>query len=451
MWYKAVIFCIAFWAGLSAGQSFEKIEIDKPFVDPKALENLHKAYPGIATGLDPYLAKIDNFSYEFTRYEQCPIPSMCDSRLVNRPHYKVIRTVSLDISFLMPSVSGALTSQEEHGCSDMTFTNRRRLFTTSEQIGFGANVKIHKRACGRDPIFGNDWSTDLATASGNLTVSANLIKSNPDFVNKTTLGDISINFGDPDIRINNNDLLGFINANSVVGQILTGILKATKFSLDLNSFRTFDFGIGKLIDFIQLTNLQFSSSFLQLSEVNQIGSLSGYLQQQENFSTPNYDYFLNVDPTIFSEQSSHTQLLISSFIFVYEQVMPNYYAAKVHEKEVISNLSKTARTYLTKQGDSFWSIAKQEYGAGSYMYLIADANPSLNFKHGIKPNFQLVLPQKWEFVLQDSQILRPGDSLWRYWKKACTLTDWATFSKSIPAGSKSANKVFPLQVVPSCV
>ena len=58
-----------------------------------------------------------------------------------------------------------------------------------------------------------------------------------------------------------------------------------------------------------------------------------------------------------------------------------------------TGLSTGRGAYLVKSGDSFWTIAKANYGHGKYEYLIAEANPSVDSRK-LMPGQKLTLPPK---------------------------------------------------------
>ncbi len=423
--------------------------VDAPFEKPVAVENLHKLMPELPTELDPLLPYIRRISYTWLWQPNCDIPSMCDPRFVTKPHFRVIREFLLDISHFNTAFAQALSKSERDACSDLEFSNAALQYMTSIQIGYAANVSAHERHCGTWP-WGDEWSYDVASASGRVRTSVNLTVHHPDLEGMTSLGALEVSVAPAVAEIDNKNLLGFIDAGSLLGKILTAFIQLAKFELDLKTFRSFDLGLSKLMTFLESNRFEVGATYTSLHAARQVQSLPEFLSQIEALGSINETYFLDPAATSFVTHDNKPAILVSSATLLWEPRAKLYHAAKGEDLKTLRTLGDEPSTHIVARGEGIWKIATNIYGNGQFMYALAHANSNAGIARPLQPGEVLTLPARWQFLGLSKTMIVPGDSLWKYWKAHCKGIRWSDFLARNAKAIKTKNKIYPMQVIAPC-
>jgi len=432
-----------------AADAFPPLIIKDPFQKAEAVKALHELMPDLPHDVDPFLVRIRSLSYTFASQEKCTFPVLCDNRQLDKPHYLIQRTIELDISAFDRAFESALRESEEDGCSDLKFPYPKRLSTTDQQLVFIASVSAHKRACGDWP-WGGNWSTDLASASGNITASVNLSVSPPDLSGLSSRGLAWMSISQPVANITNNDMLGFINPNSVFGQILISTFRIFDFHVNQISFQVLDTGWGDIEKFLSTDRIGVGITYASMSEANQIDSIFDFLAKSEDRGYIRKMYVLDVPSTRFLGATNDTRLAISSFDLVAKSAVGNYYAHKAHDVALLESLGDEPIQIEVQREDNLWRIAKKKYGIGELYYLLAGANQIKDLSAPLQPGQKLKLPPLWQLSNSEGKIVVAGDNLWKIWREYCKKVSWPEFKKNVLAGLHGAEFIYPLQLLPAC-
>ncbi|ENR8887465.1 TPA: LysM peptidoglycan-binding domain-containing protein [Citrobacter koseri] len=422
------------------------LRLNAPFSSQKSIDRLFIEYKDLPKSMRPYLSKILYIKYTFEPVSSCTYkaPSLCNPKKTSQKHYIVKRNIGLDLSQLESAIKMALKANEKDACSDLKFSPLRRISYNNIQMIFKFDLKAHKRACGS--TFGVDWSYDLATASGYGIIYVNLNISAPDLNNGTSKGTIGVDIPTIVPTIDNRSLLGFIDANSVAGQIFEYFVIHTGLAIDDLHLGAFDIGFRDLSSEIQKENLSIGITYSKLSEINNIDSVPKFYDDFENLGLIK-DYFIEKNTSAFNEQMS---LNISSFTMVPATEIRTFYSIKDSELKYIESLGADNIEHNVIRGESLWSLSKSYYGTGELMYSLAELNNITKSKMIIKPNQKIVIPPLYTLSEIRKKYILPGDSLWSFWKENCPKTSWSIFKKTKIAGSSSNDRIYPLQIVNGC-
>jgi hypothetical protein len=204
--------------------------------------------------------------------------------LAKNPTYRVERHVIINFDLLGTAFSEALSTVSFNGCSDLNFSNQRRLSVALPQVLFTSDFSAHKRACGDWPWpFHGGWQTDLASATGNVveSIGADLTAPTIDY---SSPGSVASAIDRPVVNISRADLLGFIDPNSVAGQILEFTLRIDELGIDAASFRTINAGFTDLINEVKATNYGIAVPSAMIAYANSFSQSFSSIDKAEGFS-----------------------------------------------------------------------------------------------------------------------------------------------------------------------
>ncbi|UIY30985.1 hypothetical protein LZK73_11920 [Neorhizobium galegae] len=205
----------------------DQISLPKPFGD-KAITRVHDLIPTMPDELDKYLSHIEEYGYDFGDVSPgCPAPVYCTGLPESESYATVRRFTKLSLADFISEIRKELDKHEFSGCSWLRFPNLRVMYQAPTKVTYVADISATKRACADTPF--GEVKTDLASASGTVTVSVELLLTAPTLESEFSPGAFRVRVNDPIVNISKRTLLGFINADSLVGKIVQEVSSLVDF------------------------------------------------------------------------------------------------------------------------------------------------------------------------------------------------------------------------------
>lgn len=419
---------------------YEDLSVVNPFILPQAVNRLYEAVPETPAELRNFLPLIQKIEYSFDQAGDCPFvsPTICSNPTKEKPYFRATRTITIRLPDIDGVVSQALIAASYDGCSWMQVKNPRLLLSTGNALRYIADVEGKKRACGNYPWpFSGEWKTDIASASGNVQVSVNLIARGSSTNAESDFGDFKFDVPAPSVNISSSEVIG-IDANSIIGKLIAFLLEGIKFVVDVGTFKVIDLGLEKTLEYLKGAAPAVNYAYSEGKAEQVIRSVPDFYAKVEQMNLTKL-YFLDDTKTRFGPVIDGWRTLeIVQFAVVPGSLMPIYYYSKEQEVGFFADLGQEPEDYSVKKGDGLWKLSEKRYGVGDAWFAIAHHNNLLSARLSVGQ--EIVFPRLWQIAAYEKQMVKPGDSLY-------TLSTRLGTPLAKPFGSRSSNKIYPYQVV----
>lgn len=426
---------------LADAVDYPNIKIANPFTDATAIDRLFETVPGTLPAMREFLPQIRLIEYSFEKTGECPMisPTICsDPR--EKPYYRAERNITVRLPNIDATVARAVEEMQYDGCSYLKTLPATLVVSTGTTLVYQAAFDVTKRACGDYPWpFTGGWKTNIATGSGQVTITINLVIQPSQSYVVGDFGSYAFRVDPPSVQISTSEIFGMFNSNSLVGKLLTGVVELSKFVVDSATFRVADLGLENSLQamkgYAPAINFAYSEGMAEKA----IRSVPDFYKIVEQLRLTKPYFIDSIHTKLATDSEGYRVIEIHQFASIPGPLMQLYYAFKQNEIDYFADLPRTESEYIVKSGENLWEISRKRYGAGDAWYVVAHVN---ELKSGnVRPMQRLKLPRLWQLTKIDNFIVRPGDS----------LTDMAkrTGEKitKLPLGSKNRNKIYPYQVV----
>lgn len=443
------LFALLMTLGKLAAQpvAYPSFELSGPFKPPKVLERLYQLFPELPTTTADYLRTVEVLGYDFPFVGKCPFPrpNLLCVEDDDQQYYFLSRRMQTNLDSLPGIVQGQLNNHEIHGCSSLTFRNLRRILLTDRRIQYMADFGATKRWCFHD-LLGGYHKVDVAHGSGRVVINVDLTLEDPDPAVGGKTGSFKLTANGTGI-VDDADILGFIDTDSLVGQIIGAWAKVKGFIWDKATFQTLEI-FGDLRQGFETSNYSVSVFYNAAREND--ATLTARKFYSDFAATISSDpiQFIDVPLTKFTPLSDgRPSLLVVSKALVAESALPLYHAFKDFELKYISSLGKNPVSHEIRKGESLWEICRREYGFGDAYFAIAGKNRLMPGRFSIKAGQTLILPPLFELVRDQDLYVKPGDTYWGRFTARYGLSAWPPKTATPPSGSNSIRRIFPGQVI----